>query len=64
MKQQCTECGKDLSKDEIALFRKLIDKKAKAFQCIECLSATLGCTVEDLETKIEEFKEQGCSLFI
>lgn len=56
-------CGTELKKDWIALHRKLLDIDAKEFLCISCLADTFGCDVEDLEIKIEEFKEQGCVLF-
>ena len=62
--KNCSECGKVLSKDEIALNKKLIDKNVKEFLCLECLSERFGCEVEDLEIKIDEFKEQGCTLFV
>lgn len=60
---KCVICGKPLRKDWIALHKKLLDIKAKEYQCIECLADTLCCEVLDLETKIEEFKETGCTLF-
>ena len=53
-----------MSKDEIALNKKLIDINITQFQCLECLSMSLGCNVDDLKIKIEEFKEQGCTLFV
>lgn len=31
---------------------------------MDCLAEYLGVTVEDLMDKIEEFKEQGCKLFV
>lgn len=60
---KCMICGKELKKDWIALHKKLLDVNAKEFQCIDCLADTLCCDVSDLETKIEEFKEAGCTLF-
>ncbi len=64
MKKACKDCGKQLNKDEVALYRKLVDRDAKEYLCIDCLSAVFGCSVEDLEIKIDEFKEQGCTLFM
>lgn len=61
--KKCTACGADLKKDWIALHRKLLDSDATEFLCISCLADTFGCEIEDLEIKIEEFKEQGCILF-
>lgn len=53
----------DLSKDEIGLTKKLIDKESKVFYCIECLAEQLEVTVEELENKLADFKAEGCTLF-
>lgn len=63
-KKQCCECGEILKKDEIALSQKLIDIETEEFYCISCLAEYIGCTMEDLKIKIQEFKEQGCTLFL
>ena len=63
-KQVCCDCGKALQKDEIALTRKLIDPEAEGFYCLDCMSLFIGCSVDDLVEKIQEFKEQGCTLFL
>ena len=61
--KKCKSCGVELKKDWIALHKKLLDIEAKEFYCISCLADTFGCEIEDLEAKIEEFKEEGCTLF-
>lgn len=53
-----------LVKDEIALCKKLLGIDTEDFYCIDCLSEYLECTRGDLEIKIQEFKEQGCALFL
>jgi len=63
-KAVCTDCGKSLSKDEIALAKKLIDVDTNEFYCIPCMAVYFGCEEEELLIKIIEFKEQGCSLFL
>lgn len=63
-KNVCCDCGKSLKKDEIALTRKLIDPDTEEFYCLDCMADYIGCTVEDLQDKIVEFKEQGCTLFL
>lgn len=60
----CEDCAIVLDKTQIALNKKLISRQIENFLCISCLSQSLGCTEEDLEIKIEEYKEQGCSLFV
>ena len=60
----CKVCfTNNLSKDEIGATKKLIDRNAKEFFCLNCLANYLGCTVDELQEKIEEFKNEGCSLF-
>lgn len=60
----CRVCLKEhLSKDEIALCKKLLGREITTFYCLDCLADFLDCTVDDLLIKIEEFKEQGCALF-
>lgn len=63
-KTVCFECGKSLKKDEVALSKKLIDVDTEEFYCLPCLAEYLGCEKGDLEIKIREFKEQGCTLFL
>lgn len=63
-KFECCECGKALKKDEFALCKKLLGTDTEDFYCIDCLAEYLECTKEDLEIKIQEFKEQGCTLFL
>ena len=63
-KRVCCDCGKALKKDEVALSRKLIDVDTEEFYCISCLAEFIRCTIQDLREKIQEFKEQGCTLFL
>ena len=63
-KRTCIECGRVLTHDEIALNKKLVSLDTKEFRCLDCMSSSFGCDVEDLKIKIEEFKEQGCTLFM
>ena len=61
---ECYDCGQKLIKDEIALSKKLIDVETEELYCLKCLADYIGCTVDDLRDKIQEFKEQGCVLFL
>ena len=63
-KKVCCDCGKPLHKDEVALTKKLVDPDTEDFYCLKCLAENIGCTEEDLKIKIQEFKEQGCTLFL
>lgn len=63
-KHKCATCGKDLlAKNEIGINKKLLGENTIAFYCMDCLAEYLDVTVQDIEDKIEEFKEQGCKLF-
>lgn len=63
--KSCCICEKTpLSKDEIAIVRKLIDINANEYYCIHCLSIFLECEEQDIWDKIEDFKEDGCTLFL
>lgn len=63
-KHRCVACGKEpLTKDEVGINKKLLGESTAAFYCMDCLAEYLGVTVQDIEDKIEEFKEQGCKLF-
>jgi hypothetical protein len=65
MKQEtCTECSTALEKDEIALSKKMLGRTITSFYCVKCLADELDCEPEDLAVKIQEFKEQGCALFL
>lgn len=64
MAKECVACGKiNLDKDTIGINKKMLGTSIKNFYCMECLADYLGCTVEDLIEKIEEFKDEGCILF-
>ena len=65
MKANCIACSrKNLDKDTIGINKKLLGTDVKNIYCMDCLAEYLGCTIQDLLDKIEEFKEEGCTLFI
>ncbi len=62
--EKCYVCGKlPLLKDEVGLVKKLINKKSSKFYCLSCLAEYFEVTEEELIAKVEEFKEEGCTLF-
>jgi uncharacterized protein YlaI len=64
MRYECIVCGKrDLNKDTTGINKKLLGKNITNYYCMDCLADYLGCTVDDLLDKIEEFKDEGCTLF-
>lgn len=65
MRIECVACGKiSLDKDTVGINKKLLGENISKFYCIDCLAEYLGCTVDELMDKIEEFKEEGCKLFL
>lgn len=63
--KSCIACGKNpLSKDEIGIDKKLLGEQIDSFYCLDCLADYLGVETQDLLDKIEEFKEEGCKLFL
>lgn len=64
MRHECVVCGrKELNKDTIGINKKLLGLDIKNYYCLDCLADYLECTVDELLDKIEEFKEEGCTLF-
>ncbi|MBQ7699963.1 MAG: Holliday junction resolvase RuvX [Clostridia bacterium] len=60
---RCTGCGSALTKDEIALHKKLINRGAAEHLCIRCLAAHFSVGVDSLYDKIKQFRLTGCTLF-
>ena len=59
----CIRCGAPLTRDEIGLTKKLINRGTVEYLCYHCLAAHFQVTVDDLRRKVEEFREMGCTLF-
>lgn len=60
----CIKCGKkDLSNDEIAVYKKMINRGSTEFMCIDCLAEYYHVSRQAIEDKIEYFKQTGCVLF-
>jgi len=56
-------CGKSLTSDDIAIHKKLVNRGAKEFTCIHCLSEHFDVDEQLVRGKIHFFREQGCTLF-
>ena len=59
----CIKCGKRLQTVDIGLHKKMINRGSKEYMCVDCLSAYIGVSKEDLLEKAEFFRQQGCMLF-
>ena len=60
---KCAYCGRALTRDEVALTRKLVNRGARDFYCLTCLSARFDVSEAVLREKIVQFREMGCTLF-
>lgn len=60
---ECIRCGRELTADEIGIYRKLINRGAEEYLCIPCLSEDLKISEEEIRKKIEQFRKAGCTLF-
>lgn len=59
----CKNCRKELLNDEIAIYKRLVNRGAQEFLCINCLAKRMEVDVSDIEEKIVHFKKMGCTLF-
>ena len=55
----CESCGRPLGRDDVGLTRKLINRGATKY-----LAQMFEVTRQDLEKKIEEVRQMGCTLFL
>lgn len=61
---RCVSCGKELTFNEIGATRKFVNRAAVSFYCRDCLAERLGVDAALIDRKIQEFKKQGCTLFV
>ena len=61
--EHCMECGRELTRDEISLHKKMINRGSVQFLCITCLAAYYSTTEEAMQERIRHFRSQGCLLF-
>ncbi|MBE5962638.1 MAG: hypothetical protein E7256_14880 [Lachnospiraceae bacterium] len=60
----CRICGKKLEADEIAIYRKLVNRGAKSYLCIPCLASYFHCEEQLIYDRIASLREMGCTLFV
>ena len=60
----CVSCHKHIvERNVLALNKKLMGETVDKYMCLDCLASYLEVSTDDLLSKIEEFKAQGCKLF-
>lgn len=62
--EKCYYCKEELIKDDVALCKKMLGRGIKQFFCRDHLAEVLDTDVESLSLKVEQFKEEGCTLFL
>ena len=60
----CKRCGRLLTRDEIGLHKKMINRGAREYFCLDCLAAYFEASPARLREKIEQFRKDGCTLFL
>jgi hypothetical protein len=60
----CYHCEAEVEKIAVALNKKLLGRKITRFYCLDCLANYLEVTTDELLARAEEFKAQGCALFM
>ena len=63
MTERCARCGKTLSRDEIAVTKKLVNRGASSFFCVDCLAQRFEVSPRDIVERIDYFRKMGCTLF-
>ncbi len=59
----CELCGRALSGNAAALYRKLICRSAERYLCLRCLAAKLSLSEKTLHDLIDRYRRMGCTLF-
>ena len=59
----CVKCGRELTPDEVALTKKLVNRGTEEFMCLSCLAEMFKVSEELLLKKIDQYRRQGCVLF-
>ena len=50
----CKKCGAEMCRDEVAIYMRMVDRRAAEFLCKPCLAEFYGCTTEAIDRKIEQ----------
>ena len=56
-------CGSPLPLDVLSLNRKLLGDQSEKHYCLTCMADLFECAVEDVVSKLDSFKREGCRLF-
>ncbi len=60
----CEYCQKTLSTNEIGISLRLLGRDGRKFLCRVCIAAEFEVDPAIIDKKIQQFKSQGCPLFV
>lgn len=61
---ECHRCGNKISTNEIGLNIKFFGKGVTEYLCLSCLAEYFSVSEDLLKEKIEQYKKNGCLLFV
>lgn len=61
--ERCKLCGRLLTGDEIAVYKRMVSRAAERFLCVSCFAKKFGVSEALVYEKIEHFRAMGCTLF-
>ena len=59
----CISCEKELTSEDVGFHKKMVNRGAEEFMCIDCLCEYFGIPREKADEMIENFRRMGCVLF-
>lgn len=60
----CQSCGASLDQDDRAIYKKLVNRGAEEFLCVDCLAKYLDVPPKEIRERIRYYRESGtCVLF-
>ena len=62
--ETCMHCGAPLTYTDIGAYKKFVNRSSTQFLCKRCLAESLQVPEELIDRKIEQFRQQGCTLFV
>lgn len=61
---RCQSCNRKLTTNEIGISLRLLGRNTQRLLCRECLAGELKVDPNLIDAKIEQFRQQGCTLFV
>jgi hypothetical protein len=59
----CIVCKKELNGYDIGFYKKMVNRGAQEYACIDCMCPKIGITENQAWEMIRRFQKSGCALF-